>query len=74
LSGLGFQLPKRKYLPHLTVGRVRGGTDVTKLAERWLAQRFEEIILRVDQFVLFESKATKGGRIYKRIETIMAID
>ena len=56
---------ERKFLPHLTVARIKKGTSPRQIAERWLNERFEKIEVTVEEIVLVESLLTPNGPIYK---------
>lgn len=69
LSSLGIAPEVRPYLPHLTLGRLRGQCDLTEMQEA-----IEELPSRdfgqitPDRFVLFGSRLTEAGPIHTRIE------
>lgn len=67
LNKLGFDLEKRPFKPHLTLGRVRQGRRVDDLAD--YLQTFEPapIPLTLDRIVLFKSTLTPQGAIYERL-------
>ena len=65
LSKLGFERERRKFHPHLTIGRVRTGKNREQLVEELLRsndQVFGEI--HVDRIVLKKSVLTPRGPIY----------
>jgi 2'-5' RNA ligase len=64
LQLLGFPPEGRKYTPHVTIARTKGSTqrDVVE----WLTIRggFSAGSFKADRFVLFSSKASRGGGPY----------
>lgn len=68
LSPLGVTPEVRPYVPHLTLGRMKAGHDLTEMQEA-----IEELPSRdfgaitPDQFVLFESTSTSAGAIYRKV-------
>jgi 2'-5' RNA ligase len=68
LSKLGFRSEQRRFRPHLTLGRVRGGdrTEIAALAASLEAQR-EYIggITDVSEVVVFSSELGRDGSVYE---------
>jgi 2'-5' RNA ligase len=65
LSKLGIERERRKFHPHLTISRVRGGLNRDQLAEELLRLKdhvFGEI--KVDRIVLKKSVLTPRGPVY----------
>lgn len=64
LQRLGFPAERRKYIPHVTLARLRGTTPVE--AASWLEMRgdFSAPEFLAGRFVLFSAKATVGGGPY----------
>jgi 2'-5' RNA ligase len=64
LQRLGFEPEGRKFTPHVTIARTKGSTqrDVVE----WLTIRggFTAGSFKADRFVLFSSKASRGGGPY----------
>jgi len=64
LQRLGFEPEGRKFTPHVTIARTRGASqrDVVE----WLALRggFTAGSFKAERFVLFSSKASRGGGPY----------
>lgn len=62
---LGLPAERRKFMPHLTICRLRGGTSPADVA-RWLSMRggFQAPPFIAGRFVLFSSKASTGGGPY----------
>ena len=64
---LGFEQEKRGFKAHLTLGRVRQGKRIDRLAEQLGDYRFDPIPLRLDRLTLFKSTLTPQGAIYDRL-------
>jgi 2'-5' RNA ligase len=65
LSKIGFERERRRFRPHLTICRIRSGTNRTQLIDELLRvkdQVFGEI--EVDKVVLKKSVLTPSGPIY----------
>ena len=64
LQRLGLEPEGRKYVPHITLARLRG-TSQQETAD-WLSLRGDLAIppFSVDRFVLFSSRASRGGGPY----------
>ncbi|MBA5778683.1 RNA 2',3'-cyclic phosphodiesterase [Stappia sp. F7233] len=65
LQRLGLPAERRKYVPHITIARMKGGTT-NEEAARWLAERghFQAPSFTAGRFVLFSSRASVGGGPY----------
>jgi 2'-5' RNA ligase len=64
---LGWDLEKRAFKPHLTLGRVRQGKRVDRLAEYVGGLKLSPIELTLDHLALFKSTLTPQGAIYDRL-------
>jgi len=65
LSKLGFERERRKFHPHLTIGRVRSGRNKDQLVEELMRLEREEFgVISVDRVVLKKSFLTPSGPIY----------
>ncbi len=64
LTPLGFEREKRPYVPHLTLGRVRG-----RPASLDLPAGAEELGFRIRQVGLMESTLTAEGAVYRTVRT-----
>lgn len=64
---IGFPSEGKPFKAHLTLGRVRDGADVRRLAEFLSSYRLRPIPLRLDSIVLFKSTLTPTGPIYERL-------
>ena len=64
LQRLGLDPDARKFVPHVTLARLRGTTagDLARFIA--LAGRFEPLQFPVERFVLFSSRDSVGGGPY----------
>ena len=69
LQPLGVTPEVRPYHPHLTLGRIRGGDDLTEL-HRCVGDLPSRDFgtITPDRFVLFESSLKPNGAIYRKVE------
>ncbi len=65
IQRLGLPAERRKFTPHMTLCRLRGGSSADEVA-RWLAMHgdFQAPTFTAGRFVLFSSKASTGGGPY----------
>ena len=69
LSRLGIAQEVRAYFPHLTLGRLPAGCDLTEMHEAIEELPSREFgTLDPESFTLYGSKLTKDGPIYTKIE------
>jgi len=71
LSELGFRPENRKFVPHVTLGRVKGDKNLKALAEA--LKKRKEIDLgsvRVQNIDIMKSELTPGGPVYSRLKSI----
>ena len=70
IQRLGLPAERRKFMPHLTLCRLRAGTSPAEVAQ-WLSLRgdFQAPPFTAGRFVLFSSKASTGGGPYVIEET-----
>ena len=71
LGKLAFRQDRRRFHPHLTIGRVRrGGPGLTELA-KLLADHaeFEAGTIKVDKVIVFSSTLLQDGPIYQSLGT-----
>jgi 2'-5' RNA ligase len=65
LEKLGFEKERRRFQPHLTIARVRGGENRDRLAEQMgELENYEFGIVKVDRVSLKKSVLTRSGPIY----------
>ena len=64
MFGLRFAREKRKFHPHLTLGRVKEQTGVGEMADFFRSLRLESEIFTVDEIVLFRSDLQPSGAVY----------
>jgi 2'-5' RNA ligase len=70
LSGLGFPKEKRPFGGHLTLGRVKGRLDGTKLRESEAMGDFQTESFQVKSIVLFQSDLRPDGAVYSRLAEV----
>jgi 2'-5' RNA ligase len=58
---LGFETDDRKFIPHLTLGRVKKGRVDRKTVKNFLNQKVEPLNFEINRVNLFESKLTPQG-------------
>lgn len=71
LKDLGFKPEKRKFSPHITIGRIKYLNDrelLNKLVEKWRDQIFGK--LEISAFQLKESVLTPKGPVYSILKEI----
>ncbi len=71
LHDLGYPPERRRFHPHLTIGRVRGKQDDGELTQ--LLAELDECFIGptwVEEVVLFNSQMERGELVYSRIATI----
>lgn len=61
---IGFAREQRKFVPHLTIGRVREPNRARNLAEKHLQNKFEPVESAVSEIVIYESKLLPAGSVY----------
>ncbi len=71
LSPFGVQQEKRKFNPHLTLGRFRKGAQSENRLDR-LMETYQELTSQnwsLQELVLFKSDLTPGGAVYTRLNS-----
>lgn len=65
LSGVGFEPEKRRYQPHLTLGRIRYPLE-REIIGRFLSENasFQSSSVTVENLVLYESRLSRHGTYY----------
>lgn len=61
----GFAFEKRDFKPHLTIGRLREPARSLQLTREHLARNIESGAFQVSEIVVYESRITATGSIYK---------
>jgi len=64
LARQGFEQEKRKFSPHLTIGRVREPHNSAQLAEALIAGGFESEVFRATKVILMRSDLKPTGAVY----------
>jgi len=67
LCKLGIPKEKEKFIPHLTIGRVRSNKNLSFLVEKMKDYSFEPISQVIKKIVLFKSSLTSSGPIYSHL-------
>ena len=68
LSGVGFERERRKFQPHLTLGRVRTGRNREALVDEIQAIKYERFgTVPVEKIVLKKSVLTPSGPVYTNL-------
>ncbi len=71
LKGLGFPKEKRPFKGHLTLGRVKGRLDTTRLREALEGlRRFQTDAFTVRSVVLFQSTLRPQGAVYTKLAEV----
>ena len=71
LKGLGFPKEKRPFKGHLTLGRVKGRLDTTRLREALEGLRgFQTDAFTVQSVVLFQSTLRPQGAVYTKLTEV----
>jgi 2'-5' RNA ligase len=66
---LGFSREKRKFVPHLTIGRIREPGKAGDLAARHLATMFGPVEMKVSEAVIYRSVLHPSGSVYQKVES-----
>jgi len=65
LAKLGFEKDRRRFQPHLTIARIRGGENRDRLVEQLMdLEDFQFGVVKVDRIALKKSVLTRSGPIY----------
>lgn len=67
LEKIGFEKEKRKFNPHLTIGRLREPHKSKDLVKKHLLNKFEPVRFEVSEIVIYESELKPKGSIYSVI-------
>lgn len=71
MKNLGFEIEKRAFKPHLTLGRIKYIKDKDRLKN--LLERYNDFEFqgfKIDKVIFYESRLTSDGPIYKAIKEI----
>jgi 2'-5' RNA ligase len=71
IETLGFEREKQKFIPHLTLGRIRSGRNKEKMIAT--LKELEDIEIgttKLDRVVLFQSKLSPKGPIYEEVFSV----
>jgi 2'-5' RNA ligase len=63
----GFARERRKFVPHLTIGRVREPSKARALAAKHLENAFEPVGFEVSEIVIYESILTPAGSNFQKV-------
>jgi len=68
LAKIGFRSENRRFLPHITLGRVRGGRNLDELGEALQEYAdFDAGTMHVDEVVVFSSRLEADGAVYEAL-------
>ena len=67
LGSLEFQIQTRKFIPHLTVCRIRSGEEITSFTQAWLHGDFEDIVMECNKLNFIKSTLTTSGSVYSTL-------
>lgn len=66
---LGWEREKRKFSPHITIGRVKGNINIARLTTAMERIREEHLgDQEVGEVVLYSSKLQPGGAVYNKVQ------
>lgn len=64
IGSLEFQVQTRKFIPHLTVCRIRSGSEITDFTQAWLHEKFDDVVMECNNLALIKSTLTSTGYVY----------
>ena len=70
LRETGFQKEARAFSPHLTIGRVKSGDDLSALCEALQNVHIEPMPLQANQVVVMQSRLRPSGALYTPLKVI----
>ncbi len=70
VSKFGFAPEKRKFHPHLTLGRVRDPAGTRELVEYFKRMRISSMRFQAEKIVFYRSELKPSGAEYYRLKTI----
>jgi 2'-5' RNA ligase len=68
LQELGFEAEKRRFAPHLTLGRIKFPMDISPFWNYFDEKPFPEYRFRVSEYVLMQSDLKPSGAVYTPIQ------
>ncbi|MFQ5583899.1 MAG: RNA 2',3'-cyclic phosphodiesterase [Calditrichia bacterium] len=74
LEKIGFAAERRRFSPHLTIGRVRTPQNIEAVSEKFMAYPLPEREFSVNRIVIMKSDLTPRGAIYTVQRTIELSD
>ncbi|MBN2403100.1 MAG: RNA 2',3'-cyclic phosphodiesterase [Spirochaetes bacterium] len=71
-SDLGFKKEKNKFVPHLTLARIRKGSKLNEQIRQYLVENKELFFFesKFNKLALYSSTLTKEGPVYTEIQSI----
>ncbi len=69
LADKGFEPETRPFIPHITVGRIKGRVPAKEKLEFFLKSTISAPISTIDKIQLYQSTLTPSGPIYKILST-----
>lgn len=63
-QGLGFELERREFRSHITIGRIRDPGRSSQVVNMHLEARIEPVEFEVSEIVTYESKLQRTGSVY----------
>ena len=70
LVAIGFPAESRPFSPHFTLGRVRSGRNIGKLAAAMQAEQLEPLLFEAGEVVVMASRLHASGALYTPIACI----
>jgi len=68
LNQIGFEAERKKFSPHLTLGRVKSNLGLSELTESFSKAKFETHVIKINAMYLIESKLRPQGPIYTDLQ------
>jgi len=69
LSSLGYELDKRKFQPHITLGRVKSISRHSLFIHEFLSAEVRDLRFPVNKLKWYESELTPTGAVYKELKS-----
>lgn len=69
LRGQGYELDKRRFQPHITLGRVKSISRNSQFIHEFLSAEVRELTFDVGEIKWYESTLTPTGAIYKELKS-----